>query len=499
MRVSVVLPQNYLPKIPPASLGYLTGTLKNAGFEVDTIDFNVTTTLKTKIIDRILKSKYGSPVMAKYSPEYYLSSVFLGYTSFFDDASKMIYPIYKMAMTDMARRIISKKPEVVGFSTYTSTYLNALVLAKLIKERRPDTKIVLGGPQATGFRKKNFLFSNHIDAVVTYEGELSLTEFCKNLEEGKSVLDIPGTIVKENGENGNENMKIIENKDRKEANLDDLPFPDYSWAKLDKYGMKNTLPIVSSRGCIYNCAYCEERKFWRDGYRERTAQNVFNEIKERDVKNFVFSESLMNAHPERLEKLSKMIIDEGLEISWEGNSRVTGLTLELLEVMKKAGCKRLYLGIESGCQEVLNRMRKGITLEQVRRVLDCVKKAGIAGHGYFIIGFPGETEETVKETVAYAENLVKDGLLESCFFHNFTIRNPVFSEIAGDPERWGVDIREIGIDEYFSKIDPFSMYSWRPYITVFPEGRVITTDIRGMTREEIEGHRLDARARVFSK
>jgi radical SAM superfamily enzyme YgiQ (UPF0313 family) len=169
--------------------------------------------------------------------------------------------------------------------------------------------------------------------------------------------------------------------------------------------------LLSSRGCPYNCSYCFKGIVGRT-YRQRSPENILAEIRslmERyGYRYFYFIDDLFTIDRRRLSALAEQMIAEGLDIRWQCLARVDRVTPELLKLMYRAGCREVHYGIESGNQAILERIGKEITLEQVRRAVAWTAEAGILAKGYFMLGLPGDTEETMAETIRFACELELD-------------------------------------------------------------------------------------------
>lgn len=212
---------------------------------------------------------------------------------------------------------------------------------------------------------------------------------------------------------GNE---IVINPDRPFIpDLDDLPVPLHELLPLDKQRMpmiKGPFTfIVTSRGCPAGCKYCIKHVSYQNSVRVRSAENIVQELeylKSLGISNIHMYADLFTVNREHVISLCRLIIERGLKIRWTCNSRVDYVDQEMLELMGKAGCWLISWGIESASEIVLKRARKGYKKEQAFLALKWAKAAGIKNWGYFIIGLPGETEDTIKETIAYAKELPVD-------------------------------------------------------------------------------------------
>jgi len=207
--------------------------------------------------------------------------------------------------------------------------------------------------------------------------------------------------------------EVVVNPDRPFIrNLDDLPLPRHELLPLEKYRAPlvrgNYAFVVTSRGCPGNCQFCIKHVSYGRSVRFRSPENILAELEMlvglgvRDVHMYA---DLFTISREQVVGLCELILERGLRLRWTCNSRVDFVDPEMLRLMRRAGCWMISWGIESGSEEVLRHARKGITLDQVEQALRWSREAGIRNWGYFIIGLPGETEETIRETIRLAKRL----------------------------------------------------------------------------------------------
>lgn len=215
--------------------------------------------------------------------------------------------------------------------------------------------------------------------------------------------------------------EIVVNPDRPFIrNLDDLPIPLHHLLPLDTYRIPMIKGpytfIVTSRGCTAGCTYCIKHVSYQYGIRIRSPQNIVEELKVLGglgIHNIHMYADLFTVSRDQVVELCKLILQEGLKIKWTCNSRVDYVDPEMLQLMSKAGCWYISWGIESANEQILKHAHKGYRLEQAPQALKWAHEAGIKNWGYFIIGLPGETVDTIKETIRFAKSLP----LDICLFH----------------------------------------------------------------------------------
>lgn len=304
--------------------------------------------------------------------------------------------------------------DVVGIPAATPSIKEAWKIAEIAKNA--GKKVVLGGPHPTAMPNES-LETGFVDFVVRNEGEETMKKICK----GMNPKDILGLSYKEKG-------KIVENPQAPFIeNIDALPFPARHLFDLKRYHSefhKNKIigDILTSRGCPYNCNFCFKAVFGRK-YRMRSPENVVEEwgrMLEMGVEEIGIVDDNFNVNKQRAIKICNMIIEQDLKVDWgcTGGLRVDSASKDLFEAMRKAGCYRIALGVESGDQDVLNKVvGKGITLDQVRNAVKLAKEVGFETTLFFIIGNLYETEKTMQKTIDFAKELDPN-------FVQFTIATP---------------------------------------------------------------------------
>ena len=315
-----------------------------------------------------------------------------------------------LPLEDGAARVAAFGPHLIGISAMTSVYQSALETAILLKASlgRP---VVLGGPHATVYPERVLAESPVIDYVIRGEGEETLLALVHAVDAGSRDLgSIQGLTYRSRGE-------IVSNPDRPLIeDLDGLPLPARHLLDLKRYSLRTPegqpmVTILSSRGCPYNCSYCFKGIVGRT-YRQRSPNSIIGEmdaiIGQYGIRNFYFIDDLFTIDLRRLQAFSDQIIAEKLDFRWQCLGRVDRVNEDILRKMHEAGCRRIHFGIESGNQQILERIAKGIKLQQVRQAVKWAKGAGLQVKGYFMLGLPGDTEETMQQTVDLAVELDLD-------------------------------------------------------------------------------------------
>jgi len=303
-------------------------------------------------------------------------------------------------------------PKAILLEVSTPSIMYDLQTAELIKKELPSTFVVLCGPHASHFHKEIIDNYRFVDGCIRNEFEYVMLDLCKALKNDGPVDKIKGlTFRKDNDTVINPVMPLIED-------LDELPFPDRDFFKVENYrqafftGKKPAL-MITSRGCPYYCTFC----LWPDAlfghkFRQRSPKNVVDEIeyliKDYGVDELFFDDDTFALKSSRTQEICREIIDRKIRIPWRCMSRVNTIDLETLKIMKAAGCSDIFYGFESGSQKILDSVKKGITLEQITNAVKMTKKAGIVASGSFVIGTLEESEDTIKETLKFAIKLHPD-------------------------------------------------------------------------------------------
>ncbi|MDH4137305.1 MAG: radical SAM protein, partial [Anaerolineae bacterium] len=255
-----------------------------------------------------------------------------------------------------------------------------------------------------------------LDFILRGEPELTLRELIDILEEAEAGGERSVDLSHVQGLAWRRDGQIVVNADRPFIpNLDDLPLPMHHLLPLDKYRipmLKGPYTfVVTSRGCPGGCCFCIKHVSYQYSVRVRSPENIMEELwllKDLGIHNIHMYTDLFTVDRQQVIGLCNLILKEGLKIRWTCNSRVDFVDEEMLQLMGKSGCWMISWGIESGSEEVLKRAHKGISLEKAERALRWSKAAGIKNWGYFIIGLPGETEETIQQTINFSKKLPLD-------------------------------------------------------------------------------------------
>ncbi|MBF0570061.1 MAG: radical SAM protein [Candidatus Omnitrophica bacterium] len=341
---------------------------------------------------------------------------------------------------------VSEAPDVVGISSNILTIRPALRYAAALKGAFPAARVILGGPYASIMGRKLLEDRPFIDAVIVGEGERTICEIALGLSQPDPFRDVKGVMFRCAGQ-------VIDNGPRDfVSDIDALPFPAYGLLPdLRRYRSRSRASpvgyIFTSRGCPAACTFCYRTFGAR--FRARSPEKVLEEIAylrehygicQLDIldDNFTFDAA-------RARRILEMIRDRhpGLKINLQIGVRVHSLDESLLKVMKEAGVFKFGFGIESGDQAMLKRIKKGLSLERAVELVRLARSMGFVTHGYFMIGFPGDTPETMQRTIDFAVKL-------DPHYASFSICTPLpGTEMFDDIVKNGTMLEDVseGIDE----------------------------------------------------
>jgi len=299
---------------------------------------------------------------------------------------------------------LCQEADLVGISVLSAYLAETIAFIRVLKANKK--KVVIGGPHVTALGQ-DALCQTGADYAICFEGEYSFASLAENIANNKK----------------NERLNQTGFID----NLDLLPFPDWEeinprlYQKAPHGGLiKNfpAAPIVTTRGCPYECAFCASPKLWERRIRFRSPENTVEEIehlvKKFGVKEIHFEDDNLTLKKEHVIKICELLIAKKLKISWAtpNGVRADKLDREILKLMRQSGCYFTAFGIESANQQILGNIKKSIELESISKAISIANKEGIITQGFFIFGLPGETKETMRETINFAK---KSGLRRAQF------------------------------------------------------------------------------------
>lgn len=357
----------------------------------------------------------------------------------FDANIAAIKHIWETNIVDMSilTGLLEKKlndfaPDLVGVSClFHAMYKMAHYTCSIVKKVLPQAIVVMGGIYPTVSYEKALLDKN-VDLIVLSEGEIAMVEIIQALNEGDSIDKVDGIVYRDNG-------GIVVNPKTTYINLDELPEParellpikdytKYSRHFMTRFGDRDDMTIVTmtaSRGCPFSCAFCAVRLYWGSRIRYRSPRNVLNEIEsliqKYDATDIVFNDDNFAINNEIASEILDGIIEKKWGIRWvaAGGLSVASLKPNIIEKMCKSGNVGFNIGIESGCKEILRKVKKPVNLDKVPQVIklirDCCNNNDYIITCFFMVGFPFETKQQIEQTYEYARGLDFDWVLFSRF------------------------------------------------------------------------------------
>lgn len=367
MRVTLINPPCFYQFEPSLGLCYIAAMLEKAGHEVAIVDKPINT------------------IVGKLTPAT-LDETF--------DAS------FKKVIDDTWRT----RPDVIGI-TATSHTAYALKLLEILKDILPEAKTVAGGPHVTFTASDVLSKYSSVDFVVRHEGEYTMLKLVNALKGGRDPGEIHGLSYRRDG-------KIVNNPDAPFIeDLDALPYPARHLINLQEYPEDTRFTVASARGCPHACIFCDIHPMWK-GYRPRSVENVLEELtylQKYSPKRINFVDSTFVVDRDRTVKLCRGIQDRGLDFIWSVLTRVDSHVRESLQEMYMAGCRVLYLGVESGENSTLSTINKGITTSQIENTVHMMLEIGFDVICSFVINLPFETMEKAETTIRFAKKLRSAG------------------------------------------------------------------------------------------
>jgi anaerobic magnesium-protoporphyrin IX monomethyl ester cyclase len=317
-------------------------------------------------------------------------------------------------LEEVKAEIARLNPEIVGLTCSSVTYSRVIETAKTVKETAPSCKVVVGGWHPS-YEPETMLQNPEVDYVVMGEGERAMVELAVYLlkgENAKAPSEIAGLAYKHEG-------KIVKNPQQFISNMDEIPFPAWHLLPIDQYNRVmeylNVKPVDNmsiARGCPFNCAFCETTGLMGRTCRTFSPQRVVDEIKylmaNFGTKGIYFINDNFTIKKKETIELCRLIRENKLGLEWVCDTRADLLSKELLQEMKAAGCKTIWFGVESGSPRILEKINKGITLEQTERAFDMCREEGIQTACSFLLGIPGETVDDMKLSFKFARKLDPD-------------------------------------------------------------------------------------------
>jgi len=317
-------------------------------------------------------------------------------------------PVCEMDHEKLRADLASFEPTLVGIASMTATIPSALKSARVAKEACPDAKVIMGGPHATFADTEILTEEAAVDIVVRGEGEETLLELAQNSPKLDRLGEIRGITFRDNDQ-------FVKTPDRPFIqNLDELPRPAYKYLPIEKYRIygKKFLPIMTSRGCPFQCSFCVASQMFGAKFRARSPKNVVDELEwlrdEYEAEGVSFHDDTLTLDRKRILDICDEIIERKIRLAWGCQTRVDQVSREVLSKMRKAGCNEVSFGVESGCQRILDAVHKRVSIQQCENAIKWAKEEGLFVAVSTIVGYPGETKETMKQTLDLIHRIEPD-------------------------------------------------------------------------------------------
>jgi anaerobic magnesium-protoporphyrin IX monomethyl ester cyclase len=313
------------------------------------------------------------------------------------------YIISQYTPAKLERELKDFRPDVVGATSVTMNFTIAAEIIKRAKRIDPSLITMMGGPHVSFDMDRTLKTYPEIDFLVIGEGERTIKDMVHNFKNSGDWLSVKGLAFRRNG-------GIVKTDPRELIeDLNELPLPARHLLPLSRYqALGFPVTMITGRGCPYSCIFCLGRKMVGSKPRSRKAALVVDEMEH--LLSYGFSrinitDDLFTSRKEKVREVCDEIRRRKLKLTWTAFSRVNTVDKETLQLMHEAGCDCVSFGIETGNPEMLKRIKKGITLEQARRAVDLCKEVGILPHASFMVGLPGESPETLRDTAEFSKSL----------------------------------------------------------------------------------------------
>jgi len=314
----------------------------------------------------------------------------------------------ELTYEEIGEEILKRNPDIVSISALTPTIGVALDSADKIKQVKPDTIVVLGGYHPT-FEYKSVLEEESVDVVVRGEGEYTLLELVRTIENNGDLFNVEGLAFHDENDGS-----LIVTPDRPIIeNLDELPFPAFHLFPMEKYRIlnitTNVATIITTRGCPMQCSFCSSAALHGHKLRRRSVENVVNEIEmrlmEQNIDTIAFMDDTFTLNKRFVKEFCSEIKKRDLKFWWGCTSRVDTLDRDLLQTMKDAGCITIFIGVESADQQMLEKMNKNITVSKTENAFKLAREVGIRSIASCVIGMPEDTIKSMKQTIKFVKKL----------------------------------------------------------------------------------------------
>ncbi len=313
------------------------------------------------------------------------------------------YIVSSYSREKLAQQLAEFQPDAVGTGSVTMNFYEAEQILRDAKGCNSEIITIMGGPHVSFTAENTLRLYPEIDLIVVGEAEETIRELTPLLPEKDKWRDVKGIVYRQDGK------IVFTGKRNFIEDLDKIALPARHLLPVSRYrALGFPVSMITGRGCPHACIFCLGRKMVGAKIRRRKIKNVLDEMEEITLLGFDrinIADDLFAVDNKRVMQLCAGIRARGLKLSWSAFARVDTVDQEMLDDMASSGCDSVSFGVETGNQEMLERIKKGITLEQVRRAVQMCRQAGMIAHASFIVGLPGETRETLAQTAQFARSL----------------------------------------------------------------------------------------------
>ena len=354
--------------------------------------------------------------------------------------SIMDFNVEQPTRSSFRRYLKELKPKIVGITSFTFNFSVAQDIIREIKRAEPETIIVMGGIHASALPEDVLKATPALDFIVVGEGEYVFLELCEKILNNEELGDI------ENISFISEKRAIVYPSGEFIEDLDDLPFPDRTLLPFEKYPVS---AVQTSRGCPYNCIFCNINRFYGKKIRQRDPRKVAEEcdllINKYGRENIFFFGDAFTFRPDWTEEFCDEILLKRLKFTWGCETRVDNVDPSLLKKIRKAGCTEIQYGIDYGDEDVLHNLGKDTSIESIEDAVRWAKEAGLFVGAFFIFNVPGEDEETMERTFKLIQRVPIDAV-------EVNLLTPYPGTVLWEhPDRFGMKIIEDNFDYFTTK------------------------------------------------
>jgi radical SAM superfamily enzyme YgiQ (UPF0313 family) len=312
------------------------------------------------------------------------------------------YIVCAYTKENLEKQLEAFRPDVVGATSVTMNFYKAQQILHDVKNYNPEIITMMGGPHVSFTAEDTLRHYPEIDLIVIGEGEDTIAELTPVLKQKNKWQNIRGIAYRSGDE------IIITGKRDFITDIDRIPSPSRHLLPISRYrALGFPVSLITGRGCPYSCIFCLGRKMVGSKVRRRNPKLVLDEIE--TIIGYGFdriniADDLFTSDKERVKEICAGIKERSLKFVWSAFARVDTVNPEVFDLMAQAGCDSVSFGVETGNPEMLKRIKKGIKLEQVYSAVNMCQQAGMIAHASFIIGLPGETKDTLRESDDFAKS-----------------------------------------------------------------------------------------------